>query len=46
MVFRSDDEKDQEQNPSPTGDTPGSLVIKITNQITTRQGTIYEVINY
>lgn len=46
MVFTSDEEEESAKIPSQAGDNNASLVIKITNQKTTRQGPIYEVINF
>ena len=45
MVFLDDSgvkEGDKETNDT---NTPGSLIVKLLNEHTTRQGTIYEVIN-
>lgn len=46
MVFRNDDADSPTQTTSTTEfNTPGSLIVKIINQKTTRQGIIYEVFN-
>lgn len=46
MAFTSDEEEEPAKIPSHAGDDTASLVIKIINQKTTRQGQIYEVINF
>ena len=46
MIFSSDGEEESGQNQTQPGDSTASLIIKITNQKTTRQGPIYEVINF
>lgn len=46
MVFRNDDADSPTQTTSTTEfNTPGSLIVNIINQKTTRQGIIYEVLN-
>ena len=43
MVFRNDDADSPIQTTSTAENKPGSLIIKIINQKTTKQGIIYEV---
>lgn len=45
IVFSSDGEEDNGQNHTQAEDNNASLVIKMTNQKTTRQGPIYQVMN-
>ena len=45
MVFRNDDADSPGKTTSTADDIPGSLIVKIINQKTTRQGIIYEVLN-
>lgn len=46
MVFSNDGEEESAKIPSQAGDNTTSLAIEITNQKITRQGLIYELINF